>query len=333
MIENRIGPNIPTIESGGYGMQERINQEVNRLLDIPHEKRKAVSIFLLWMTDPSLLESSTGENKFSFLVTAQEIVYSDSKLELAVDYIGSRLALQSQSFTAMFETTMPSPALLPNKILSRIQQLYNEGSSAQQISSETGLSISSIYSAIRKLKRAGKTKPRTEQFGYARISELELEIAVKWNTGLSQNKIAARYNLTNGQFIGIANKLIELGIVGRRQLHQTRSQKKSLDSKVRRLREEGKSRREIAELLRTTDGVVQSSIKRLVRKKRLKNKEKRFVEDEWSSLNEEVRKLRTAGLSWKEIKSRLKISEYRCHIIRQRLKMKSLRSETFSPTM
>ncbi|MEK7502714.1 MAG: hypothetical protein AAB609_04265 [Patescibacteria group bacterium] len=323
MVESKVGLSALKTENDRIGVQKLIDQEVNRLLDIPNEKRKAVSVFLLWMTNPSLLESTTEKSKSSLLTAAQEIVYSDSKLELAVDYIGSRLALQSQGFADMFETTIPLPAFLPNRTLNRIEQLYNEKSNAQQISSETGLSISNVYSAIEKLKRAGKVKPRTEQFNYARVDELDFEVAVKWNAGLPQNRIMTLLNLTNGRFTGIAHKLIELGIVNRRTQHQTISQKRSLDSKVMHLRREGKSRREIAELLNTTDGIIQSSIRRLVGGKRLKNKERRFTKDEWNLLDKEVKQLRAEGISWKEIKNRLKISEYRCHKIRQGLKTKS----------
>ena len=142
MVESKVGLSALKTENDRIGVQKLIDQEVNRLLDIPNEKRKAVSVFLLWMTNPSLLESTTEKSKSSLLTAAQEIVYSDSKLELAVDYIGSRLALQSQGFADMFETTIPLPAFLPNRTLNRIEQLYNEKSNAQQISSETGLSIS-----------------------------------------------------------------------------------------------------------------------------------------------------------------------------------------------
>ena len=241
MVESKVGLSALKTENDRIGVQKLIDQEVNRLLDIPNEKRKAVSVFLLWMiTNPSLLESTTEKSKSSLLTAAQEIVYSDSKLELAVDYIGSRLALQSQGFADMFETTIPLPAFLPNRTLNRIEQLYNEKSNAQQISSETGLSISNVYSAIEKLKRAGKVKPRTEQFNYARVDELDFEVAVKWNAGLPQNRIMTLLNLTNGRFTGIAHEFIELGIVNRRTQHQTISQKRSLD-KVMHLRREGKA--------------------------------------------------------------------------------------------
>ena len=315
-IEIKRNLSVSTKENGE--VREQIHQEVNKLLNISEERKKAVADFLFWIIAPNNFQSPPEK-----IAKTRELVFSDAKLELAVNFVGSRLALHSETFTDIFKgTIIPSPTLPPERTVRRVWRLHKKGRSADQIASQTPLSLIEVYDLIRKLGKMGQVLPRSEQFGYAQINELDLSIAIDWLRGVSKQQILENYNLKKGRLLGITTKLIELGLIKRRRLALTQREKKKLDEKVANLSNQGNSRSKIASLLKATEGIIHSSLRRLEKEGRIKRKHDRFAEKDWQELAEKVILLRTKRLTWVKIVQQLKISPYRCREVSKRLRTK-----------
>lgn len=292
-----------------------MDSQIDRMLDMSEERKRVVSNFLLWTINPNSLKDKGID--FNSVV---EKVYEDPKLELASNFIASWMVLVYPDFEDVFEQTIiPAPALHPQSVVRLIKNAYGK-KPAREISEEAGVPIIDVYSLCRQLKRKGELQPKSPQFGYSRVGELELDIALDWNRGLSRTELRQKYGLTLSRFEGIANKLIETGLVRRKRIALTKRQKEVVDTRVLKLANGGKSRREIAEQFHTTDGVVQASIRRLIHQGRLDVREVRYTDADWEDLEQRVREMRRDGIKWETIEDELNISTYRSNVLRQRAK-------------
>lgn len=298
-------------------IRQQINKEVNKLLNISEERKRVVADFLFWIISPNGLQSFPSQT-----TKTRDLVFSEPKLELAVNFVGSRLGLQSEAFAYIFkETARPQPSLPPKKVVMRVINFYIREVATEEIMSKTSLSPLEVFAIIRKFKRESLILPRTEKFGYAQVNELDLSVAVDWLRSLPKKQIMENHNLKINRFDDIRNKLIDLGLIKRRRLALTQWEKKELDEKVANLSNRGNSRSKIAGLLKATEGIIHSSLHRLQKEGKIRKKFDRFAEKDWQELAEKVIPLRTR-LTWAKIGQQLKISQYRCHEVSKRLRTK-----------
>ena len=303
-------------------IRQQINKEVNKLLNISEERKRVVADFLFWIISPNGLQSFPSQT-----TKTRDLVFSEPKLELAVKFVGSRLALRSEAFADVFRGTIKSSQRLSGeKAIRRALTLFRKGTNLFEIVSQTSPSLIEGFYLIRRLKRNSQAKIKAEQDSFYQLNELDLTIAFDWLRSLPKKQIMENHNLKRNRFDDISNKLIDLGLIKRRRLALTQWEKKELDEKVANLSNRGNSRSKIAGLLKATEGIIHSSLRRLQKEGKIRRKFDRFAEKDWQELAEKVillrTKRRTKRLTWAKIGQQLKISQYRCSEVSKRLRTK-----------
>ena len=157
-----------------------------------------------------------------------------------------------------------------------IARLYNEGKTVKEISEELGVTIATVYNAIKVLEAEEKIerhKVRRKK-NTAKVAKRREEIARLYNKGKEANEIAEELGISKQivyQDIRILNE--EKRIVKRER--GTRSKSTKRREEIARLYNEGKEADEIAEELGISKQIVYRDIRILIKEKRIVKRERK----------------------------------------------------------
>ena len=192
-----------------------------------------------------------------------------------------------------------------------IARLYNEGKTVKEISEELGVTMATVYNAIKVLEAEEKIerhKVRRKK-NTAKVAKRREEIARLYNKGKEANEIAEELGISKQIVYQDIRILIEEKRIVKRE-RGTRSKSTKRREEVARLYNEGKEADEIAEELGISIQIVYRDIRILIEEKRIVKRERKSYRRSKPNNKklEKIEELFSKGKSYGEIADELNLS-------------------------